>query len=67
MLRVLDDVSCDLDHKVKVIDQIMYFLVNVSPHKLGSSNFKFCLCIGDMMSRVLGNRSNNVFSCKCIF
>ena len=35
--------------------QIIYFLVNASPHKLfGSSNFKLCLCIGHMMLRVLG-------------
>ena len=33
MLRVLGNISCDLDHKVKVKDQIMYFLVNVSPPK----------------------------------
>ena len=33
----------------------MYFLVNASPHKLFlSSNFKFCLCIGHIMWRVLG-------------
>ena len=34
MSRVLDDVLCDLDPKVKVKGQIMYFLVNASPHKL---------------------------------
>ena len=34
MSRVLGDVSCDLDPKVKVIGQIKYFLVNASPHKL---------------------------------
>ena len=33
MLRVLGNVLCDLDPKVKVKDQIMYFLVNVSPPK----------------------------------
>ena len=33
MLRVLGIISCDLDLKVKVKDQIMYFLVNVSPPK----------------------------------
>ena len=39
------------------------FFVNAS-HKFlevadedGSSNFKFCLCIGHMMARVLGNTS----------
>ena len=41
----------------KVKGQIMYFLVNTSPHKLGSSNFKFYICIGHMMLRVLGNTS----------
>ena len=42
MSRVLGDVSYDLDPKVKVIGQIMYFLVNASPHKLldvATSNF----------------------------
>ena len=33
MLRVLGNILCDLDSKVKVKDQIMYFLVNVSPPK----------------------------------
>ena len=33
MLRVLGNILCDLDPKVKVKDQIMYFLVNVSPPK----------------------------------
>ena len=56
----------------------MHFLVNAySPYPaMGCSNIKLCWCIGYMMSRVLGNilceltarsRSNNVFSCKCIF
>ena len=42
MFRVLGDVSCDLDPKVKVKGQIMYYLVNDSPHKLlevATSNF----------------------------
>ena len=42
MSRLLGDIFCDLDPKVKVKDQIMYFLVNTSPHKLlevASSNF----------------------------
>ena len=42
MSRVLGDVLCDLDPKVKVKGQIMYFLVNASPHKLlekATSNF----------------------------
>ena len=63
MTRVLGDVSCDLGPKVKVKGQILYFFVNAS-HKFlevadedGSSNFKFCLCIGHMMARVLGNTS----------
>ena len=30
---VLGIILCDLDPKVKVNDQIMYFLVNVSPPK----------------------------------
>ena len=40
MSRVLGDALCDL--KVKVKGQIMYFLVNASPHKLlvvATSNF----------------------------
>ena len=42
MLRVLGNISCDIDPKVKVKDQIIYFLVNVSlPKRLdvASSNF----------------------------
>ena len=42
MSRVLGDVSYDIDPKVKVKGQIMYFLVNASPHKLfevATSNF----------------------------
>ena len=42
MLRVLGNILCDLDPKVKVKGQIMYFLVNVSPPKrldLATSNF----------------------------
>ena len=42
MLRLLGKILCDLDPKVKVKDQIMYFLVNVSPPKqldLATSNF----------------------------
>ena len=34
MLRLLGNILCDLDPKVKVKDQIMYFLVNVSPKRL---------------------------------
>ena len=34
MSRVLGDVLCDLDPEVMVKGQIMYFLVNASPHKL---------------------------------
>ena len=30
MQRVLGNISCDLDPKVKIKGQIMYFLVNVS-------------------------------------
>ena len=42
MWRVLGDVSYDLDPKVKVKGQIMYFLVNASPHNVleeATSNF----------------------------
>ena len=42
MYRVLSFISCDLDPKVKVKDQILYFLVNVSPPKrsdVATSNF----------------------------
>ena len=42
MSRVLGDVSCDLDPKAKVKGQIMYFLVNASPHNIlvvATSNF----------------------------
>ena len=41
MYRVLSSISCDLDPKVKVKDQIMYFLVIVSPKRLdvATSNF----------------------------
>ena len=42
MSRVLGDVLCDLDPKVKVKGQIMYFLENTSPHnvlKVTTSNF----------------------------
>ena len=42
MSSVLGDVSCDLDPKVKVKGQIMYFLENASPHnvlEVATSNF----------------------------
>ena len=42
MSRVLGEVSCDLDSKVKVEGQIMYFLENASPHnvlEVTTSNF----------------------------
>ena len=42
MLRVLGNILCDLDTKVKVKDQIMYFLVNLSSLKgldVATSNF----------------------------
>ena len=45
----------------------MNFLVNASPPK----PFDVVRCIGHVMVRALGNiscdRSNSVFSCKCIF
>ena len=42
MMMVLVNILCYLDPKVKVKDQIMYFLVNVSPPKgldVATSNF----------------------------
>ena len=43
MLRVLGNIPCDLDPKVKIKGQILYFLVNVSPpKKVTRSNFKLC-------------------------
>ena len=42
MSRLLGYLLFDLDPKVKVKGQIMYFLVNASPHKLfetATSNF----------------------------
>ena len=42
MSRVLGDFLCDLDPKVKVKGQIMYFLENASPHnvlEVAASNF----------------------------
>ena len=50
MQRVLGNISCDFDDKVKC--QIMYFLVNLSPPKLlniATSNFAgayvtWCIC-----------------------
>ena len=42
MLRVLGNILCDLDPKVKVKGQMLYFLVNVSPPKrldVATSNF----------------------------
>ena len=65
-MRVPGNISCDLDPKVKVNSQIMYFFVNTSP----PSSFKLFIWLDHMMKRVLGNilwpwgqgqRSNNVF------
>ena len=42
MSRVLGDVLIDLDPKVKVKGQILYFLENASPHdvlEVATSNF----------------------------
>ena len=42
MSRVLGDVPCDLDPKVKVKGKIMYFLESASPHsvlEVATSNF----------------------------
>ena len=44
MSRVLGDVLCDLDPKVKVKGQIMYLLENASPHnvfEVTTSNFAY--------------------------
>ena len=44
MPRVLGDVLCDLNPKVKVKGQIMYFLENASPHnvlEVTTSNFAY--------------------------
>ena len=43
MLRLLGNILCDPDPKVKVKDQIMYFLVNVSPPKC-SDRERHALC-----------------------
>ena len=34
MSRVLGEISCDFDPKIKVIGKIMHFFVNTPPHKL---------------------------------
>ena len=42
MLRVLGNILCDLDPKVKVKGQMLYFLVNVfapKPLDVATSNF----------------------------
>ena len=41
MEKVLGNISCELDLKVKVTEQILYFLVNASPQPLDvtASNF----------------------------
>ena len=41
MSRVLGDIFCDLDPKVKVKGQLVYFLVNTShkPLEVATSNF----------------------------
>ena len=41
MLRVLSNILCDLDPKVNVKDQIMFYLVNVSPKGLDVVTSKF--------------------------
>ena len=54
MWRVLGNISCDFDAKVK--GQIMYFLVNAStPKLLDIATSKLCRCICHMMQRILGN------------
>ena len=42
MSSVLGDILCDIDPKVKVKGQIMFFLLNASPHNIlevATSNF----------------------------
>ena len=58
MSRVLGDVSCDLDPKVKVKGQRMYFLKNASPHNVLE------VATSNLGSRSNTPRSNEVFSCK---
>ena len=41
MERVLGNILCDLDRKVNVKGQIMYFLVNVSPKPLDKATSTF--------------------------
>ena len=48
MQRVVGNISCDLDAKVK--GQIMYLFVIASPpNTVGHSNFKLCRCTGYML------------------
>ena len=41
MKWVLGNILCDLDPKVKVEDQILYFLVNASPKPLDITTLNF--------------------------
>ena len=73
MSRVLGNTPCDLDPKVKVKGQIMYFLVNASspkPLDIATSNFSQVHRSTDIEGtgqHFVGSRSNNIISCKCIF
>ena len=54
MYRVLGNISCHLDAKVK--GEILFLLAIASlPKLLDLLNFKLCRCISHMMYRVLGN------------
>ena len=46
--------------------QILNFLVNASPPKALDEVTLNCRCIGNM-NILCRSRSNNLFSCKCIF
>ena len=72
MLRVLGNILCDLDPKVKLNN--VFSCKCIFSLTMGCSNIKLYWCIGHMKSRVLvnilcdldpldlGSRSNNVFS-----
>ena len=70
MQRVLGNISCYLDPKVKVKGQIMYFLVNASSKlfDVATSNFEAAqVTLGsiscDLDHHVKVKMSNTVFSC----
>ena len=51
MLRVLGNILCDLDPKIKVIN--VFSCKCIFSLTMGCSNIKLCWCIGHMKSRVL--------------